>query len=549
MATVASLNVLLQADTGKFSQGMRKAQGDLKSFSAVIRQSSDNVSRLKQLLLGGGAAAGAGFAVRQAADAEKAAVSFKVLLGSAEDAKTVLGDLASFAASTPFELAELRDATRKLVAFGVANNDLLPTLRRVGDIAAGLDIPIGELAEIYGKARVQGRLFAEDVNQLTGRGIPVIQEFAKQFGVSEQQVRKLVESGKVGFKNLEQAFVSLTSEGGKFAGLMDELSGTAAGQWSSLKDEITATARDLGTLLLPTLKEATRELGAFTRGLNALLSGNTRPAAFNPGLNRLFNEQMRAERGEELAPGAAGLRKKLALNLAEQQAQQRLVDAANKRIQERGILGRTFFPGADKLDLDEMAIAVQNKKVLDQEAANLRMNIARLTRMDKAATGKGDGVDIVNRVGAGLGKLTPIFMSMRKEMQGAAVDAARFFGELQRAGEIVSSTQTPLERFRTGLAELDGMKLPKNIKTRRTGDLLREMMDALPEFQSPAALERGSAAAFSAANKNSRNADPVNRIAQLLQQLQNMEKRTQQIQEDQLRELERLGHVTADPAN
>jgi len=83
---------------------------------------------------------------------------------------------------------------------------------------------------------VQGRLFAEDINQLTGRGIPVIQEFAKQLGVTDAEVKKMASDGKISFTNLEQAFVSLTSQGGKFGGMMARQSRTVGGLWSTLKD-------------------------------------------------------------------------------------------------------------------------------------------------------------------------------------------------------------------------------------------------------------------------------------------------------------------------
>ena len=72
-----------------------------------------------------------------------------------------------------------------------------PKIRRgrVGDIAAGTNQDFNELAVVFGKAKVQGRLFGEDINQLTGRGIPIIGEFAKQFGVAEGEVKKLVSEG------------------------------------------------------------------------------------------------------------------------------------------------------------------------------------------------------------------------------------------------------------------------------------------------------------------------------------------------------------------
>src|SRR5690606_32479972 len=103
----------------------------------------------------------------------------------------------------------------------------------------------------YGKARVQGTLFAEDINQLVGRGIPVIQEFAKQLGVSESEVKKLGSEGKITFSMLEQAFVNLTSEGGKFHDMMQRQSETLSGKWSNLTDTAGEFLRTIGEGLVP----------------------------------------------------------------------------------------------------------------------------------------------------------------------------------------------------------------------------------------------------------------------------------------------------------
>ncbi len=235
-------------DDTEFQKGLTKLSGSLKSFGSKLSSIGKGM-----MALGGGVVAAFVPMIKAAADAEKAAVGFEVLLGSATKAKRVMEDLNEFAASTPFELPELTAATRSLLAFGVAQEDLLKTLKAVGDVAAAIDAPIGEIAEIYGKAKVQGRLFMEDINQLTGRGIPIIQELAKQFGVAESEVRNLVSSGQVNFGHLEAAFQSLTGEGGKFGGMMDRLSGTAAGKWSTLMDSIAATGRTIGGALLPML--------------------------------------------------------------------------------------------------------------------------------------------------------------------------------------------------------------------------------------------------------------------------------------------------------
>ncbi|MBN8459437.1 MAG: tape measure protein [Verrucomicrobia bacterium] len=198
-------------------------------------------------MAGGVAAVGVGMkSVMAAADFEQTKVAFATLIGDAAKAEETLAKLRKLGAETPFEFPELADAGRKLIAFGESADSVPETLRRIGDVSAGVQAPINEIAELYGKARVQGRLFAEDINQLTGRGIPIIQELAKQFGVSDSQVKKLVESGQVGFPNIEKAFIDMTSQGGRFSGMMEAQSKTTSGLFSTLKDSINEVFLTLG---------------------------------------------------------------------------------------------------------------------------------------------------------------------------------------------------------------------------------------------------------------------------------------------------------------
>ena len=189
-----------------------------------------------------------------AAQMEQQKVAFTTMLGSAEKAKTLLAEMQAFAASTPFELNEIVDASKKLISFGISAEDVQEKLRAIGDVASGLGIPLGELSEIYGKARVQGTLFAEDLNQLAGRGIPIFEELGKVMNVDASQVKKLGSEGKISFDMLDQVFQNLTKDGGKFAGLMDAQSKTLAGKWSNFNDQISKSALLLGNELAPTAK-------------------------------------------------------------------------------------------------------------------------------------------------------------------------------------------------------------------------------------------------------------------------------------------------------
>lgn len=244
MATLGDLQVVIKADVSDFQSGIRRAEGSVDGFSSKLPQIASGAAAIVTAL--GAAAIGA---IKSAGEAEKAAVSFKVMLGSAAAAKKTVAELKDFAANTPFEFPEVQAAAKKLLAFNTPAKELKETLRQLGDIASGVDAPIGEIAEVFGKARVQGRLFAEDINQFQGRGIPIVTELAKVIGVSTDEIRKLVEQGKVGFPELQQVFTNLTNEGSRFGGLMAEQSKTIPGLISNLSDAVGQAAARLGASL------------------------------------------------------------------------------------------------------------------------------------------------------------------------------------------------------------------------------------------------------------------------------------------------------------
>lgn len=173
-------------------------------------------------------------------------IAFKTMLGSAGQADALMSQLIKTAAITPFGMKDIGQAAKQLLAYGVAANDVNDTLIRLGDIAAGLSIPINDLAYLYGTTMVQGRLYTQDLNQFLGRGIPLMEELAKQFGVAENQVKQLVEDGKIGFPEVQKAIENLTNEGSKFGGLMEAQSKTITGQISNIEDAIDTMFNAIG---------------------------------------------------------------------------------------------------------------------------------------------------------------------------------------------------------------------------------------------------------------------------------------------------------------
>lgn len=173
-------------------------------------------------------------------------VALSTILQSKSKADQLIGEIIQFAAKTPFNLDDVATGAKQLLAYGSSADKVVSELSMLGDVASGLQIPIGQLIYLYGTLRTQGRAITVDIRQFAGRGIPIYEELAKVLGVSKDQVGELVKEGKVGFKEVEQAFKNMTSEGGKFANLMENSAGTWPQRLSNIQDTLFQKMNDFG---------------------------------------------------------------------------------------------------------------------------------------------------------------------------------------------------------------------------------------------------------------------------------------------------------------
>lgn len=268
MATISNLAVKLSINAIDFHSGVKdvvtsvtsvgnsakRAVFGLKDLGSQAEETRGSIGRLsdsaKTLVKSflGIATAGGGVAlgVKLAAEYEQTEIAFKTMLGSAEAAKAMLADLSDFAAQTPFEMPELAQASKTLLAYQIPAGEILTTLRRLSDVSSATGSSLQELALSYGKAATQGKLLSQDVREFTGRGVPLIKLLAQQFKVTEKEVNALVTSGKVGFDQLKLAIATATSEGGMFYRSTINQSRTLLGLWSTLKDSVGILFRVFG---------------------------------------------------------------------------------------------------------------------------------------------------------------------------------------------------------------------------------------------------------------------------------------------------------------
>ena len=174
-------------------------------------------------------------------------IAFGTMLGNEQKAKALMDQMIDTAAHTPFDLMGVASGEKQLLAYGEAADKVNDTLVRLGNIASGLSIPLNDIVYLYGTTMVQGRLYAQDVRQFTGRGIPLVKELAKMYGVTAEEINNMVSAGKIGFPDVEKVINSLTDAGGQFYNLMEKQSASLTGMISNLEDAWDGMLNDIGT--------------------------------------------------------------------------------------------------------------------------------------------------------------------------------------------------------------------------------------------------------------------------------------------------------------
>lgn len=252
---MASIKFDITGDNSAVLRAFKGVQDGVAQTARVVEQQGQSIENVFNRIKSVASVAFAGFTAKEIistlgtvrGEFQQFEIAFETMLGSGQKAKGMISDLANLAATTPFDMKGVVNGAKQLLAYGFAANEITDTMRRLGDVSAGLGLNLQDLTWLYGTTMVQGRLFTRDLMQFTGRGIPLTEELAKQFGVTKDKVSELVTAGKVGFPEVKKAIESLTNEGGKFGGLMEKQSHSITGQISNIKDTIEMAINDLGT--------------------------------------------------------------------------------------------------------------------------------------------------------------------------------------------------------------------------------------------------------------------------------------------------------------
>ena len=279
MPSLGDMVVRIVGDNAEFDSSIDKSQKKFVKFEKSALKVGKNLRKFVTLpILGLGVAA-----VKAAADMEMQEAAFTTLLGSADKAKTLLKELKTFAAVTPFGLGDLTRTTQTLVGFGIEADKAVTIMKQIGDISQGNGQKLQSLSLAFAQASSTGKLMGQDLLQMINAGFNPLLQISEDTGVSIAELKKQMEKGEISVEMLESAFANATKEGGRFYKGMETASKTLSGQFSTLIDTVVDLGREFGGVLLPTIKNATVGLTRFAEQF-ATLDDRTKRFILGAGL-------------------------------------------------------------------------------------------------------------------------------------------------------------------------------------------------------------------------------------------------------------------------
>ena len=270
MAIAEELKIIIRAEVEQAQAALQRVQTQATNMTSNISTAGRALSRTLTPAILGAAAASIAFAV----NVEQQQVALEVLLGSQEAANDLMEQFIELASSTPLQLEGLVSGGQRLLAFGTEAEDVVDTMRMLGDAAMGNQETLNRLVDAYGRVQTKGRASLEELNRFTEAGVPIMEALGVVTGETGEALFDMVSAGEVGFEEVEQALMSLTTGTGQFAGMMEEMSQTLGGRLSTLKDNFSQLGMELIEVLMPAINNIVDGISNLVIGFRNLNEWN-----------------------------------------------------------------------------------------------------------------------------------------------------------------------------------------------------------------------------------------------------------------------------------
>lgn len=176
---------------------------------------------------------------------ESLQISFETLAGASAGNK-LFSQIREFAVQTPMMLKDLAAGAQTMLAFNIATEKVMPILKAIGDISMGDAQKFNSLSLAFSQMSATGKLMGQDLLQMINAGFNPLSVISEKTGKSIGELKTEMEAGKISTDMVTEAFISATSEGGKFYGMLEKQSHGINGAISNLQGAIDDMFNDLG---------------------------------------------------------------------------------------------------------------------------------------------------------------------------------------------------------------------------------------------------------------------------------------------------------------
>lgn len=168
---------------------------------------------------------------------------------------------------TAYGLGDAASAAASAVASGIEpGEELTGVLTTMADTAAISGASLQDMALIFNSVAARGKLQGDDLLQLLGRGVPVLQLLSEQLGVTSADVSAMVSDGKIDFATFEAA-------------MRDGMGGAAKEMGNSIRGSLANVGAAVGRLgeaiLKPVMQHGPQVIAGLTEGIDTLTDGVT----------------------------------------------------------------------------------------------------------------------------------------------------------------------------------------------------------------------------------------------------------------------------------
>ena len=218
-----------------------KVTSQIKKIPSVISKIKNSIFSLKTLA--GGVITGIATKkliadpVSLADEFQTDQIGFETMLKSKKKATKFMDSAKKFASVTPFDTSAVVSNAQRMLAYGFSDKDIIPDLTKIGNASAALGAGeecISRVSRALGQMKTNGRLNAEDMNQLTDVGINAWKYLADAEGKSIAKIREMSQKGEISGDKAVNTILNGLKE---FDGMMDKTSNsTVSGLMSNIKD-------------------------------------------------------------------------------------------------------------------------------------------------------------------------------------------------------------------------------------------------------------------------------------------------------------------------